>query len=106
MIFTRDKDGQIDVVDTNLIKAFDIINHGIMLQKVSHLELIFDFSIFFKPYFVSRKVCVQYKAFSSRYILVRSGVSHGFILGPLLFVSYINVIVCSPQSNFFCMRVI
>ena len=73
-----------------LQKAFDTINHDILVGKMKHLGFLEEATLWFKSYLSNRKFKVHInKTFSeSGNLLCR--VPQGFILGPLLFLLYIN----------------
>ena len=74
----------------DLQKAFDTINHDILISKMKHLGFSKEATLWFKSYLSSRKFKVHInKTFSeSANLLCR--VPQGSILGPLLFLLYIN----------------
>ena len=82
----------------DLSKAFDTLDHTILLSKlhyygISNLELNF-----FKNYLFNRHQYVQMGTTKSTLKNIKTGVPQGSILGPLLFIIYINDIPCA--SNF------
>ena len=71
----------------DLQKAFD---HYILLQKLPSHGLSNEVIGWFKSYLRSRKFHVNVDEKFSKTAKLRCGVPHGFILGPLLFLLYIN----------------
>ena len=71
-------------------KAFDTIDHDILLQKLSHYRLTNLELNFFRSYLHDRKQCCNVNEQSSTFETIRCGVLQGSILCPLLFIIYMN----------------
>ena len=74
----------------DLSKAFDTIDHKILIDKLKHYGVRGITADWFTSYLVDRKHFVQYRAVSSKTQHVSCGVPQGSVLGPLLLVIYVN----------------
>ena len=77
----------------DLSKAFDTIDHNILLYKLEHYGfggIVLDW---FKSYLSNRTQYVYYNKCNSEKLDIICGVPQGSILGLLLFILYINDIV-------------
>ena len=74
----------------DLSKAFDTIDHGILLQKLYHYGFRGVSNDWFCNYLSNRKQFVVYNSTKSPTEDVSCGVPQGSILGPLLFILYMN----------------
>ena len=82
-------------------KAFDTINYDILYMKLFHYGIRGCVLDWFKSYLTNRKQYVQYNDTSSSLKNIICGVPQGSILGPLLFLIYVNDI--SHVSEFLFM---
>ena len=74
----------------DLKKAFDTVNHEILLLKLEHYGIRNNMLKWFESYLSGRKQYVYFNGVSSATLSLSCGVPQGSVLGPLLFLIYIN----------------
>ena len=77
-------------VFVDLRKAFDTVDHTILLQKLSTLGVIDHENNWFNDYLSGRSQVVNFNGALSDHKQTTVGVPQGSILGPLLFVLYVK----------------
>ena len=78
------------VILLDLKKGFDTVNHSILLKKLEYFGFDCSSIAFFSSYLSNRLQQCNVNGFSSELGSISCGVPQGTILGPLLFLIYIN----------------
>ncbi|MEL7308274.1 MAG: reverse transcriptase family protein, partial [Pseudomonadota bacterium] len=82
---------QVHTIYTDFHKAFDCVSHELLLYKMSNLFGIQGADLhWFRSYLSDRHQRVVMGGIESDWVCVPSGVPQGSILGPSLFIMYIN----------------
>lgn len=81
---------QVDVIYTDFRKAFDSVQHDILLSKLSDIGLSGPLVKWLESYLNDRTQYIEIKGIRSEIINVLSGVPQGSHLGPLLFLVFVN----------------
>ena len=85
----------------DLSKAFHTFKHGIIIKKLPHYDFNGIALKWFTNYPTGRSQHVEIDGVSSSILSLSTGVPQGSLLGPLLFLIYMNVIPnCSNYFNF------
>ena len=83
----------------DLKKAFDTVNHGLLIKKLEHYGFRGQCSDYLRSYYNNRKQYVHLKDHDSSCKQVINGVPQGSILGPLCFSLYINDIPMAVKDD-------
>ena len=94
-----DKKEQGMCIFLDFAKAFDTVNHNILLKKLQYYGIRGIALDWFRSYLHNRMQCTEIGNTQSDLAFIRCGVPQGSILGPLLFLLYINDITESSQFS-------
>ena len=83
----------------DLKKAFDTVDHNILLSKLSYYGFRGHTNEFIKSYLTDRKQYTIVNGVKSHINLIETGVPQGSVLGPLFFLIYINDIINSIDQG-------
>ena len=80
----------IGMVALDLQKAFDTVDHCILLEKLNYYGVKQNEQKWFSSYLCNRTQISNINSVNSDTDLIKTGMPQGSILGPLLFILYIN----------------
>ena len=90
-VYTAMENGELaQITACDLTKAFDCVDHGILLRKLAQYGVSGNALNFFRSYLENRFQIVDLDGVRSDSVALESGVPQGSILGPLMFLVMIN----------------
>lgn len=100
---SMDGGGQVDVVYTDMEKAFDRVDHLILLDKLNRLGIHGSLLRWVQSYLANRSQAVVLGGYRSNFVSIPTGVPQGSHLGPLFYNAYLYDIGSCFQSTKYLM---
>ena len=89
-LINMDNDEVTGFVFIDFRKAFDVIDHELLLKKLSIYGATPSFFAWFKSYLSDRKQFILLGKTMPEQLMVKQGVPQGSIVGPVLFLLFVN----------------
>ena len=87
---TMEGGNQADILILDFAKAFDRVNHSLLIHKLQHYGIRGKVKAWIQAYLKDRQQTVLVNGANSEMVTVKSGVPQGSVIGPILFLAYVN----------------
>ena len=94
-----DNNIQVDIIYLDFAKALDSVPHNVLIAKLQLFGINGSLLEWFRNYLSDRKQRVTIEGINSTWAKVTSGVPQGSILGPFMFLLFINDITTSISDD-------
>ena len=94
-----DNGDRMDVIIIDFSKAFDLVPHGRLLTKIANSGVDPRVLVWIREFLLGRTQRVRVGGHLSEEVRVTSGVPQGSVLGPVLFLAYVNDISRNIEST-------
>lgn len=89
---------QVDAVYVDFAKAFDTVPHIVVIEKMKHMGFPSWITSWLLSYLSDRNAFVTVNSASSKSFEICSGVPQGSVLGPLIFIIFVNDLILKISS--------
>ena len=87
------------VVDLDFARAFDSVNYDILILKLRDMGISNTLTAWIKGYLSNRQMCTKFNGFTSDLKPLVCGVPQGSVVGPILFLCYVNDINVTHDTD-------
>jgi hypothetical protein len=94
-----DNGDRIDAIIIDLSKAFDLVPHGRLLTKIANPKVVSEVVVWIRGFLIGRTQRIRAGAHLSEEVRAKSVYPQGSVLGPLLFLAYVNDISRNIEST-------
>ena len=92
-------DQQVDLILLHFSKAFDMVPHQRLFTKLAHFGIQGETHRWIHSWLTLCTHCVVVDGEASDFVRIKSGILQGTVLGPLMFLLYINSIIENLTSH-------